>query len=601
MRVLLGVLTAVWMVACGSTGGGDDSSSGGDDDPSDMGWHFENPTPDNLTRNDVFAIAANDMWSVAEGGLVEHWDGTEWTQVPSGTDADLHGVWASGSSDVWVVGDKGTLLRWNGSAFAKLDAHTSRALYAVDGSSADNVWIVGENDANALAGLILHWTGTELRVSQAADCPNTLFTVLARSPSDVWVGGAVKTACHYTGTAWTYAAFDSPNQDAVQEIWQAKDGGPIWGLFGGSIYRRDASAWTHVYSVPYLGDGSVSALNGLGGTSGTDVWAVGTEGYVARWNGTAWTASRVAGDTTYTAIATASGEGWMVGYAGRARLSGGTWTETYTAATRDTLISIVGASPNSLWARGANGGVVRRMGTGWTKVNVANSMNYDLLHVASENDVWLIGSFGTAHFDGNTFTAQTDIPYSSPLGVWGTGTDLWVVGYDGKVLHREGAAWKTVTVPASGNLVGVGGSSPTDVWAVGAQNTILHFDGSTWTKVATDPQSPDRNTSWSSVVAFAANDVWVGGESTRVMHWNGTSWSAHETGGTDNTWLRRGVAVAADDVWWIDANYPNEELVHWNGSTFERTPVHGASNFTVIPGEGMWLSGASGMIRRRSL
>jgi hypothetical protein len=89
----------------------------------------------------VTDISATDAWAVGEdigatsavGGstLIEHWNGTAWSIVPSptpGADPGLTAVAARGPSDVYAVGDnlpsinggtvQGMILRWNGSAWS---------------------------------------------------------------------------------------------------------------------------------------------------------------------------------------------------------------------------------------------------------------------------------------------------------------------------------------------------------------------------------------------------------------------------------------------------------------------------------------------------
>src|SRR5205823_14285450 len=77
----------------------------------------------NNTLRGLSVVAANDIWAVGisfqTGGfydtLTEHWDGTQWTIVPSpnpGTQLNLlYGVSAVSSSDVWAVGYYNSLVQ----------------------------------------------------------------------------------------------------------------------------------------------------------------------------------------------------------------------------------------------------------------------------------------------------------------------------------------------------------------------------------------------------------------------------------------------------------------------------------------------------------
>jgi hypothetical protein len=58
--------------------------------------------------------------------------------------------------------------------------------------------------------------------------------------------------------------------------------------------------------------------------------------------------------------------------------------------------------------------------------------------------------------------------------LWGTSaTDVFVVGENGVVLHYDGAEW-TGSSQSDRTLLGVWGPSPGDVFAVGNAGTILH-------------------------------------------------------------------------------------------------------------------------------
>jgi len=117
------------------------------------GW-TQVPSPNPLSGNDtdqnwltsVSAVAANDIWAVGrygnhDGGpldqtLVEHWNGSRWSVVPSpdpggsSLDDDLWGVAARGSGDVWAVGGVGAFLNpefsspltlhWDGSGWTQV-------------------------------------------------------------------------------------------------------------------------------------------------------------------------------------------------------------------------------------------------------------------------------------------------------------------------------------------------------------------------------------------------------------------------------------------------------------------------------------------------
>ena len=105
------------------------------------------PSPVASTENyrlvAVAAVSADDVWAVgtaqdASGDfqtLIEHWDGTAWSIIPSpngtGFESELNSAAAVSSTDVWAVGDSGsgTLAeQWNGAAWAWCPARVRRAV-----------------------------------------------------------------------------------------------------------------------------------------------------------------------------------------------------------------------------------------------------------------------------------------------------------------------------------------------------------------------------------------------------------------------------------------------------------------------------------------
>ncbi|HKP53285.1 MAG TPA: S-layer homology domain-containing protein [Chloroflexia bacterium] len=117
----------------------------------------------------VKALASNNVWAVGQssGGpnpfqtLIEQWDGTQWSIVTSpnvvGTDISngLFGVDALSATDMWAVGyyegpsAEGVLLEhWDGAQWSIDSAVISGRLYGVTMSASNNVWGVGQKVDN---------------------------------------------------------------------------------------------------------------------------------------------------------------------------------------------------------------------------------------------------------------------------------------------------------------------------------------------------------------------------------------------------------------------------------------------------------------------
>ena len=140
--------------------------------------------------NGVAAVGAADVWAVGRvptsaGGqtLVEHWDGAGWSRVPS-PNADVHnvlrGVDAVSATDVWAVGEsvdsfaagvpptRALVEHWDGTAWSIVPSPNvgaeANALVAVAARGAADVWAVGRS-VETIDGiptyrtLTMHWDG----------------------------------------------------------------------------------------------------------------------------------------------------------------------------------------------------------------------------------------------------------------------------------------------------------------------------------------------------------------------------------------------------------------------------------------------------------
>jgi hypothetical protein len=153
--------------------------------------------------NGVLALAPNDVWAVgfstpvappksaATLTLVEHWDGTNWTVIPSpnlGPDNvfqsnNLFGIAAVSPTDIWAFGSsflpdgsgqqKTLLMNWDGSAWSLSASPNPNKgdflddiLFAGVALSPDNVWIVGSEDKAVTGGgfetLAIHSTAAAM-------------------------------------------------------------------------------------------------------------------------------------------------------------------------------------------------------------------------------------------------------------------------------------------------------------------------------------------------------------------------------------------------------------------------------------------------------
>ncbi|HYO48515.1 MAG TPA: PQQ-dependent sugar dehydrogenase [Chloroflexia bacterium] len=319
---------------------------------------------DNTLRG-ISALAPDDIWAVgwhADGTLIQHWDGTQWTIVPSAYDTNnpnnvLHSVTAIAPDDVWSAGyimggpQTRTLTEhWDGAQWQPVVSPNVGSginqLRSIDASSSLNVWAVGHYvETTTVRPLILRWQGTQWDVVPAPDFGEgteaRLLSVEVISDSDAWAvgnfkatpsGNAETLTLHWNGSAWSRVP--SPNADpsthnflrgvtavAPNDVWAAGYYGPAG--TGQSLFLHwNGTQWSHV-PTPNAGDNTFPIE--IKAASANDVWAVGnafSEGVarslVMHWDGGAWSVvpspNASSGNNYLFGIAPVSASDvWMVG------------------------------------------------------------------------------------------------------------------------------------------------------------------------------------------------------------------------------------------------------------------------------------------------
>lgn len=226
------------------------------------------PTPkliavDNAALNGVLAFASNNVYAVgyhpASNGavktLIEHWDGTAWKVVPSpNTTSTGNFLWAlsaTSPTDIWAVGDKvaagvpvRTLVehfdgtKWtvvpspNPIGSGDLSANVLTSVQAVSATDVNAVGWIRDSGTQRVLTLIEHWDGTKWKVipspnqGQAPGDLNVLNGVTEISATDLYAAGHFENAStggqhetmvqHFDGVSWKIVP--SPAPDLAQQL-----------------------------------------------------------------------------------------------------------------------------------------------------------------------------------------------------------------------------------------------------------------------------------------------------------------------------------------------------------------------------------------------
>lgn len=183
--------------------------------------------------NGIAVVSPSDIWAVGTGclenqTLIEHWNGTSWSIVPSPNpfaENILSDVTAIAANNVWAVGHTeedigvGTLVEhWNGVNWSVVPSPkpgTGGMLGGVDAVSATDIWSAGsyyDEQKGLWETLIVHWNGSVWSVVPSPSpglYNNVLGDVAVVSANDVWSvgsfssGGGTRTlAQHWDGQRW---------------------------------------------------------------------------------------------------------------------------------------------------------------------------------------------------------------------------------------------------------------------------------------------------------------------------------------------------------------------------------------------------------------
>lgn len=595
--------------------------------------------------HEVTCVSASDCWAVgytftgsAYHSLTEHWDGSEWTVVPS----------------------------------AYTDEIEANILYDVECLSATNCWAVGHSaSGTATRTLIQRWDGTSWAIvpSPNVSALDYLRDVTCLSPSDCWTvgytysglnGASEALVQHWDGALWEIV--DSPNPDVTRGSSLANitctSVSSCWAVGGAAgatlIQRWDGTSWSIVPS-PNNSTYESNTLSSVTCSSNAECWAVGLSvtdnewrTLIERWNGTSWT------------IVSSPNISLFMNY-----------LDEVTCISADDCWAVGGYTAGAKWLTFAQ----RWDGNSWKTVDAPSTDqpggNFIYgLSCASAKDCWMVGSAWTsnaiytvslrwhAEEDGdepswhmvtspNTFGHNANVLSSVTCA---STTDCWAVGHYSPepnsvtqtlIEHWDGTAWSVVASPnvglSSNVLTDVTCVSGSDCWAVGYysgdsgfRTLIEHWDGDTWNVVPSAHASSFSHFLY-GVDCTSATDCWAVGNhhrgslaTTLIERWDGSTWtivaspnpSSQTVGARQRNVLSDVTCVSASDCWAVgsydvDSPVQPDDLLkqkssrtliqRWNGTSWTTVPSpdtaaveqHALTRVTCVSASDCWAVGSS--------
>jgi hypothetical protein len=151
---------------------------------------------------------------------------------------------------------------------------------------------------------------------------------------------------------------------------------------------------------------------------------------VLRYDGAAWTQLDPAtGQQAWWVYGVEVGPVFVVGDAGSiARYVDGTWEQMATDLPGVTLYGVWGATPDDVWAVGANGRTVHWDGQKWNLIDSNFPITLRGLYGLAADDMWAVGNEGTIlHFDGDAWTPWSSGSVATFYEIDGDGEDHVVI------------------------------------------------------------------------------------------------------------------------------------------------------------------------------
>ncbi len=353
------------------------------------------PTPGGFMA--VSGTAARDVWAVGPSEelrpgsetIIQHWDGTTWTRLPSPNGAtgpgavnELYGVAAISPEDAWAVGQyvqnlpvsssspsRILIEHWDGTRWSLIPApnpsNEENRLNAVAAAGRDDVWAVGHSVVGTRSTtLVEHWDGTRWSVIPT---PNLM-------------------------TKDSGASLDAIAVISAEDIWAV--GSQPSGML---IEHWDGSVWS-VVEAPQPADHGF--LTGVDASGPDDVWAVG------------WTTSSDGNEATPPVIEHYDGAGWQL-------------VELPSAPARFVVpLAVAAVSPNDVWVTGWMGDsnlsqdyeqhramIAHWDGRSWAYQDIGLHRPPEVLEGATKTGggVWFVGSQGGA-FNGPSGSLEGELP-----------------------------------------------------------------------------------------------------------------------------------------------------------------------------------------------
>jgi len=220
------------------------------------GWTQE-VSPTINTINALWGASTTDVFAVGDQGVILHFDGHTWTEMPNTGTAgiDLFSVWGVSGDNVYAGGTDGSLFNFDGNVWSSVpNMPTNEDIHAIWGSSSSDIFLTGT------FGDIIHFNGNQftLQDSVGGDSLNALW---GDSSDDVFAAGQTGKIFQFDGTSWTEITPLGISSEDINAIWGSSSGKVFFAAHAGNIIlfvRPDTFSPVVLASSPTDGQTGVS-------------------------------------------------------------------------------------------------------------------------------------------------------------------------------------------------------------------------------------------------------------------------------------------------------------------------------------------------------
>ncbi|RJR32759.1 MAG: hypothetical protein C4567_17965 [Deltaproteobacteria bacterium] len=264
----------------------------------------------------VWGSSSSDVFAVAGGNIILHYDGTSWTSTPAPEGAvGLRDIWGSSGNDVFAIGnnwktDKGIILHYDGISWSLMDHPIDIGDHgytkAIWGSAGNDVFIGTET-----GGYIFHYNGsTWKQMYQVPPSPfgygDEVNGIWGSSSSDVFVVTALGFIYHYDGSNWSkmFKCTDEYGEGIfLFDVWGSSGSDVFVGGYCGSIFHYDGEEWRRMDTPVNSPEGEdrYELFTDIWGSSPSDLFVLAICNWqceneytvILHYNGTSWSAMEI--------------------------------------------------------------------------------------------------------------------------------------------------------------------------------------------------------------------------------------------------------------------------------------------------------------------